>query len=46
MTRCMHCERDIQQLATGVWVDADGFTACMKRVGDFPLLLHAPMPMI
>jgi hypothetical protein len=32
--RCRHCERDIEQVANGTWVDGDGFAACVKAPAD------------
>jgi hypothetical protein len=47
----MHCERDIEQLASGRWVDSDGFAVCVKYTGPLPAreqdyVLHTPMPVI
>jgi hypothetical protein len=42
----MHCERDIEQVLWGYWVDSDGLSYCMKQIGDFPPLMHEPMPVI
>lgn len=46
MERCQHCEQDIERLPNGYWVDASGFFYCQKQVGDFPALLHKPMPVV
>ncbi len=46
VVRCQHCERDIEELPSGIWVDLDGFTVCKKRAGDEPFLLHQPLPAI
>ena len=49
--RCQHCDRDIEQVASGNWVDSDGILVCMKYTGPEPprpqdFLLHTPMPVI
>lgn len=49
--RCQHCERDIEQLAGGTWVDSDGIPVCLKYTGLPPArqqsyVYHTPMPQI
>jgi hypothetical protein len=51
MTKCQHCYKPITKLATGNWVDADGFFYCMRTAGPLEsverhALKHAPMPVI
>lgn len=51
MTKCLHCYKSISQLASGTWVDQDGFPYCMKTGGELAsvtsrALRHTPMPVI
>lgn len=51
MTKCLHCYKSISQLASGTWVDQDGFPYCMKTGGEIAsvtsrALRHTPMPVI
>lgn len=50
--RCQHCDRDIEQLTSGPWVDSDGISICMKTAAELPFttgteyVFHTPMPVI
>lgn len=51
VTKCQHCYKGISQLATGDWVDSDGFFYCVKTTGEITTaaaraLRHTPMPVI
>uniref|UniRef100_UPI003F4959D4 hypothetical protein n=1 Tax=Nonomuraea sp. CA-251285 TaxID=3240002 RepID=UPI003F4959D4 len=49
-SRCRHCAAGLAQLPSGVHVDADGFTACVKApiatvaAPGFHGATHEPMP--
>jgi hypothetical protein len=44
--RCQHCERDIEPLPSGYWMDSDGLMVCKKRVRDETFMTHQPMPQV
>lgn len=53
MTACRHCPAQIHQLDSGIWVDDNGFTACVKAPletvghgGPAGFVLHEPMPQV
>ena len=43
---CRHGDHPIKQLESGIWVDEEGFTTCVKAptLGKSAQVLHTPLP--